>query len=81
MSKICPNCGHENRDVAEFCGNCGSKLSTSNFSSNFRDTGSSTTGYTSSAKASNASNDTDWLSCCCGSILILFIIMLIMSMG
>ena len=81
MSKFCPNCGHENKDVAIFCGNCGNRLIAQNFSTNFRDTGSSTSGPSTTSKPSNASNDTDWLSCCCGSILILFIIMLIMSMG
>lgn len=26
MTKICPHCGHENKDIATFCGNCGNKL-------------------------------------------------------
>lgn len=26
MSQICPNCGHELRDVAKYCGRCGIKL-------------------------------------------------------
>lgn len=77
MSKFCPNCGHENRDVAIFCGNCGNRLIASNFSTNLRDTGSSTT----SKPKTTAHAADDGLSLCCGVILILFIIMLIMSMG
>ena len=26
MTKICPHCGHENKDIATFYGNCGNKL-------------------------------------------------------
>ena len=26
MTKICPHCGHENKDIATFCGNCGNRL-------------------------------------------------------
>ena len=26
MTKICLHCGHENKDIATFCGNCGNKL-------------------------------------------------------
>lgn len=28
MSKICPKCGHDNRDVAIYCGNCGERIVT-----------------------------------------------------
>ena len=65
MSKFCPNCGHENKDVATFCGNCGSKLVSPDFSTNLRDNGSSTnnstttttTTTTSNASSSSSSND------------------------
>ncbi len=78
MSKFCPNCGHENKDVATFCGNCGSKLVSSNINSNLRDTGSSTNGSTtttttttSSAKSSSASKGSDdWGSVCCGVLIV-----------
>lgn len=82
MSKFCPNCGHENRDVAIFCGNCGNRLIASNFTSNLRDTGFSTNKAGASVKSSATSNSgDDALSLCCGVIIVLFIIMLIMSMG
>lgn len=81
MSKFCPNCGHENRDVAIFCGNCGNRLIASNITRNLRDTGSSANGSGAASKAKGASNETDPVSLCCGVIIILFLIMLIMSMG
>ena len=90
MSKFCPNCGHENKDVASFCGNCGSKLVSSNFNSNLRDsesstntsTNSSTNASTSTQKASSTAKGTDDpFSLCCGALIVLFIIVLIMSIG
>ena len=81
MSKFCPNCGHENRDVAEFCGNCGNKLTAPNFARNFRDTGSSTNVSGTSTTPNAASGSGGEGSLCCGVLLILFIIILIMSMG
>ena len=94
MSKFCPNCGHENKDVASFCGNCGSKLVSSNFNSNLRDSGSSTNTSTNSStnsstntststhKVSSAAKGTnDPFSLCCGALIVLFIIVLIMSIG
>lgn len=82
MSKYCPNCGHQNRDVAIFCGNCGKRLIGSSFSSNLRDTGSATSGSSTSENANGASSGSDdFFSVCCGALIILFIVALIMSMG
>ena len=87
MSKRCSNCGHENRDVATFCGNCGSKLVSPDFSSNLRDNGPSTNGSnsttttTTTANTGSASSSDDLGSVCCGVLIILFIIILIMSIG
>lgn len=68
MSKICSNCGHENRDVAIFCGNCGSRLVAQNIGTNF--TGGN----------SENSQENNGLGLCCGVLIILFIIILIMSL-
>lgn len=72
MSKICQNCGHENRDVAIFCGNCGTRLIAQNLASNL--TGSGNDG-------SSASTDNAGAGLCCAVLIILFIILLIMSGG
>ena len=80
MSKICSNCGHENRDVAIFCGNCGSRLVAQNFSTNLR--GNSSSSSTTTAKPNTSSNGGDDLGAvCCGVLIILFVIILIMSIG
>ena len=88
MSKICSNCGHENRDIASFCGNCGSELIANDLANNL--TGGSS--YTKTAANKGTANDAannrvgangsnDAGSLCCGVLIILFIIILIMSMG
>ncbi|MBP5784845.1 MAG: zinc ribbon domain-containing protein, partial [Methanobrevibacter sp.] len=56
MSKFCPNCGHENKDVATFCGNCGSKLVSPDLSSNLRDNGYSTNGSTTTNTTTTNAN-------------------------
>ena len=89
MSKICSNCGHENRDVAIFCGNCGSRLVAQNFSTNLRgnsssnsSTNSSSNSSTTTAKPAGANSGSDDLGAvCCGVLIILFVIILIMSIG
>lgn len=81
MSKRCSHCGHENKDVASYCGNCGESLVASNFTSNFRDTGSSNGPDTSVQYGSAANGSGNAGTLCCGVIVVLFIIMLIMSMG
>lgn len=73
MSKICQNCGHENRDVAIFCGNCGTRLIAQNLASNL--TGSS------GNDGNSASTDNAGAGLCCAVLIILFIILLIMSGG
>ncbi len=88
MSKICSKCGHENKDVAIFCGNCGNRLVAQNFSTNLRgnsSSNSSTNSYssssTSTAKPKASANGSDNLGAiCCGALIILFIIILIMSL-
>ncbi len=85
MSKICSNCGHENRDVAIFCGNCGNRLVAQNFSTNLRgnsSSNSSSNSSTTTAKPNASANGPDDLGAvCCGVLIILFIIILIMSIG
>lgn len=82
MSKRCSNCGHENRDVATFCGNCGSKLIANDMANNFTaegSTGSANNNGTTYKGTGTGSNDAG--SLCCGVLIVLFIIILIMSMG
>ncbi len=83
MSKVCSSCGHENREDAIFCGNCGSKLATQNMGNNF--TGGNSSSSTSNVKSkvtyATKANGDNAGAVCCGVIIILFIIILIMSMG
>lgn len=86
MSKRCSSCGHENRDVAIFCGNCGSRLIANDMANNFTDGNSFTSsntnqGATSSTAKATANGSNDAGSLCCGVLIVLFIIILIMSMG
>ena len=91
MTKICPHCGHENKDIATFCGNCGNRLvsqdienngSTVNSPSiNLNAGSSSSTNATSNPTSStNAASSDNGVLCCVG-IIILFIILLLMSKG
>ena len=82
MSKRCSNCGHENRDVAEFCGNCGSRLVSQNMGNNFTG-GSSSSSTNSKPKVTYATHPKgdNAGSLCCAVLIILFVIILIMSIG
>lgn len=86
MSKRCSNCGHENRDVAIFCGNCGNRLiaqnmGTQNMANNFTGGSSSSTKNNPKPNYVNKAKGSDSGSLCCAVFLILFIIILIMSIG
>ena len=90
MTKICPHCGHENKDIATFCGNCGNKLVSQDIenngtvnspSINLNEGSSSSTNTTSNPTSStNAASSDNGVLCCVG-IIILFIILLLMSKG
>ncbi len=90
MSKICPNCGHQNRTVALYCGNCGTKLipSISKTATNFTDSGNQNSSNSSTANntnysstTNNANNDASFWECCCWALIILFIVSFIISVG
>lgn len=90
MTKICSSCGHENKDIATFCGNCGARLPESGFADNLTGQSTTTSGtgaYTpkssgsthSSSTGTNNSSD-NASAVCCGVLIVLFIIVLIMAM-
>ena len=81
MSKKCSSCGHENRDVAIYCGNCGARLIAPNLGNSLRGESSSSSNNASKVTQVNNTNNSDPVSLCCGVLIILFIIMIIMSMG
>ena len=95
MTKICSSCGHENKDVATFCGNCGARLPERGFAENLtgqstttgstgaytpKSSGSTYSSSTSSSSTSTTGSSNDAGSICCGVLIVLFIILLIMAM-
>ena len=80
MSKICSSCGHENREEATFCGNCGRRLTAQNMASNLTGGNSSSNDNPKPTYGGNATGDNS-AAICCLVFIVLFILLLIMSKG
>ncbi|MGB9980121.1 Ada metal-binding domain-containing protein [Methanobacterium sp.] len=75
MSKICPNCGRKNKDVAKFCESCGTKLDSVINTSNANEKAKSTSGLKGfwNKQSSRGKGITSVAACCLGVFLLVII--------